>query len=205
MNQYSTAELIAVANQEMIKWLPNKGWKFVTGEHISRLGHCSPRKKEIMVSLNFNRHNDKAIMLDTILHEIAHALVYEWKWENGITRRIQSHGWEWKRLAIKVGARPRASVRCNNPVREEKRENYEWMMVYINGNKVVSTDVRKSRFTRNLKDVYLRGKKRMTLGNIYMVKVAEWDKVANDEMDTCYLTFHQSPTTVKRFNGLVAA
>ena len=205
MSNYSTAEFIAVGNQEMIKWLPNNGWKFVTGEHISRLGHCSSRKKEIMVSLNFNRYNDKALMLETIRHEIAHALVYEWIWDNHITRKVNAHGWEWKRFAMQVGATPRASVRCNNPVREEKRENYRWLMVHVDGNKVAPTEVRKSRFGKDLKNTYLRGNKRATLGKLYMVELAKWEKFVDGQMHACSLPCYQSPKVVRFFNTLVAA
>jgi predicted SprT family Zn-dependent metalloprotease len=205
MTKYTTAELIAVANQEMIKWLPNKGWTFVTGEHISRLGHCNSKRKEIMVSLNFNRYNDKRIMRETVLHEIAHALVFEWIKDSKITRRISAHGWEWKRFAMKVGATPRASVRCNNPVRDEKRETYKWLLVYIDGNTVVPTQTRKSRFSRSMEGTWLRGKKRATYNNLYMVEHAEWEKVVSEQMEADKLAFHQSPTSVKRFFGLVAA
>jgi len=203
MNQYSTAELIAVANQEMIKWLPNKGWKFVTGEHISRLGHCDSKRKEIMVSLNFNRYNDKRIMLDTILHEIAHALVYEWMWEDGITSKVHAHGWEWRRFAVKVGAVPQASVRCNNPVRDVKRESYKWLMVHVDGDKATPTEIRKSRFGKDLSRSYLPGNKRATLGKLYMVELAKWKKFIGGEIQSSTLPLHRSPKTVKFVDNLV--
>jgi predicted SprT family Zn-dependent metalloprotease len=76
-------------------------WTFGVTESKRRLGVCKPRKKRIEISAYYALHNADDAVLDTLMHEIAHALAGP---EAG-------HGPAWKAIAIRVGATPRA---CDN-------------------------------------------------------------------------------------------
>lgn len=78
------------------------GWQFkwIRAKHI--LGQCNWRKKEIRLSKPFVERNPEHVVMDTILHEIAHALAGP----------QAGHGPEWKLTAIRLGARPLA---CKDP------------------------------------------------------------------------------------------
>jgi len=74
------------------------GWSFGLTAAKRRLGVCKYRRKRIEISEYYARHNPDEAVLDTLLHEIAHALAGH---EAG-------HGPVWKAIAIRIGATPRA-------------------------------------------------------------------------------------------------
>lgn len=76
----------------------NQGWDFKYDNAKRRLGLCDDSKKIITFSKVFIPINDTEILEDTILHEIAHALVGS---KNG-------HNRTWKKKAIEIGAEPKA-------------------------------------------------------------------------------------------------
>jgi hypothetical protein len=202
MSHYTTAELIQTAHNEMTKWdLISKGWSFVTTENKSRHGWCKSWTKQLSVSLHSMRHNSKEDVLDTIRHEIAHALVYVWKWDNNIHRKIQSHGREWKTFAVKVGATPKSGKKGA----ASSRDDAPWVVVYVDGDKVVSTQARYYRLGADLKGRYMRGNKRATLDNMYYVNQQHWNRVQENRLDVNRLAFHRSKSVTKTFANLVAA
>jgi len=78
-----------------------RGWKGTISDKMTRAaGYCKYRSKTISISghwLNNPKFTDEHV-LDTILHEIAHALVgYEAK-----------HGPVWKAKASEIGATPKS-------------------------------------------------------------------------------------------------
>lgn len=73
------------------------GWKFKWSKSNSRLGSCHYSTKTIKLSIYY-LHLQDAEIIDTILHEIAHALV----------GRGHRHGHVWKAKAREIGARPKA-------------------------------------------------------------------------------------------------
>jgi predicted SprT family Zn-dependent metalloprotease len=74
-------------------------WGFAYNRRKRTLGLCIYDRRTIELSLHFVLRNDLAEITDTLLHEIAHALVGP------------GHGHDavWKRKCVEVGARP---VRC---------------------------------------------------------------------------------------------
>jgi predicted SprT family Zn-dependent metalloprotease len=73
-----------------------EGWKFKWSTVAkSTHGRCSHGSKTIMLNFHWVRKNDEEFVLDTILHEIAHALTPGAK-----------HGPAWKAKAKELGARP---------------------------------------------------------------------------------------------------
>lgn len=76
-----------------------KDWVFKVGKMKRLAGACSYRNKRITLSCHYITNNSNEDIVDTILHEIAHALVGP---GNG-------HNKTWKAKCIEIGARP---VRC---------------------------------------------------------------------------------------------
>jgi len=75
-----------------------EGWSFRFGKAKRRLGLCNFREKRIEIAAYYAYHTAANLVLDTLLHEIAHALA-------GPSAR---HGPKWKALARRIGATPRA-------------------------------------------------------------------------------------------------
>jgi predicted SprT family Zn-dependent metalloprotease len=81
--------------------LLNDNWYFEFNNRKRAFGVCNFRYKRISLSAPLTLINDKAAVLDTILHEIAHALVGI---ENG-------HNHIWKKKALEIGCNGK---RCYN-------------------------------------------------------------------------------------------
>lgn len=74
-------------------------WSFVFDTAKRRFGCCNYLKKQISLSEELTRLNEEYHVRDTILHEIAHALV-----PKGV-----HHGKEWKDVCVRIGANPSAT------------------------------------------------------------------------------------------------
>jgi len=70
-----------------------KGWSFIYDNAKIRFGACHCGYKRIKISMPLTILNSEAAFLDTLLHEIAHALTPN-----------QNHNKIWKRKAIEIGA-----------------------------------------------------------------------------------------------------
>ncbi len=90
-------ELEAIAGQELRNHGLH-GWTFGLADTKRRLGVCKYRTKQIEIAEYYARNSPPETVLDTLLHEIAHALA-------GPAAR---HGPAWKAVAIRLGATPRA-------------------------------------------------------------------------------------------------
>jgi predicted SprT family Zn-dependent metalloprotease len=78
--------------------LIEKEWTYRYAKTRRFLGRCYFHQKVIEISI-YHIFSPGANYLDTIKHEIAHALVGP---------KIQAHGKEWKLMAASIGAFPRA-------------------------------------------------------------------------------------------------
>lgn len=70
-----------------------QGWGFGFDRAKKRLGCCHFRKKLITVSIGFISINEESVIKNTILHEIAHALV----------GGHHGHDHVWQKKAIEIG------------------------------------------------------------------------------------------------------
>lgn len=98
--------VVRVAHAEMTKWgLIKQGWKINLDNGKRRAGYCAYNKKVISLSRHFIRLNIKNLpqVVDTIRHEIAHAIAGPEKYRSGKTIH---HGDRWKVAAVRVGAKP---------------------------------------------------------------------------------------------------
>lgn len=107
------AKLIAVA--EMEKWkLDKMGYHFGWHSSYKTLGKCSYKKRIISLSKSLTLANSKDQMLDTIRHEIAHALAGPYA----------GHGAVWKAYCLRVGCKPEQYARYDETVRPRGKFNY---------------------------------------------------------------------------------
>jgi len=90
-------ELEALAAREMSKH-GLRDWTFGLADTKRRLGVCKFRTKRIEIAEYYARNSPPETVLDTLLHEIAHALAGP----------AAGHGPAWKAIAARLGATPRA-------------------------------------------------------------------------------------------------
>lgn len=92
----------ALAEEEMAKWLPMERWSFAWNRRRTSLGVCkwwpAEGRGEVQLS-QYIVHLSASEILDTIRHEIAHALDRE-------RRGTSGHDAVWRAVAREVGARP---------------------------------------------------------------------------------------------------
>lgn len=95
MNKADAARILI---QELEKWgLRAQGWKGVFNNRTTRrLGQCSYTKKQIELVTFYVENNSEELVVDTIKHEVAHALAGPGA----------GHGPKWKEWCLKVGAHP---------------------------------------------------------------------------------------------------
>lgn len=79
--------------------LASSGWSFEWDNAKRRFGCCNHWRRVISLSKPMTQLNNEEHVTDTVLHEIAHALVGP----------SHGHDKEWKAKAKEIGARP---VRC---------------------------------------------------------------------------------------------
>lgn len=89
-------ELAVKLALELMKKHKLASWSLTIDHDRNFAGYTIHKNKEIGLSKYFLELNNKKEVRDTILHEIAHALLPE-----GV-----DHTTEWKKLALKLGARP---------------------------------------------------------------------------------------------------
>lgn len=87
-----TKDIEKLQKELFIKYNLND-WEFKFDNSKKRFGICSYRKKIISLSKELCVLNDKEIVTDTLLHEIAHAIVGHGNGHNKI----------WQRKAIEIG------------------------------------------------------------------------------------------------------
>lgn len=87
------------AERRMKQWGLLPTWSFAFDRSLSRFGCCRYSRRLITLSRHLCSLNTMADIIDTILHEIAHALA----------DKKAGHGPRWKMMALKVGCRP---IRC---------------------------------------------------------------------------------------------
>jgi predicted SprT family Zn-dependent metalloprotease len=76
------------------------GWQFKWDRATKRLGSCNYTRKRITLSPHQTKNRKEHEVKDTILHEIAHALLPP----------RTGHGKLWKAKCVQIGARPQRCV-----------------------------------------------------------------------------------------------
>lgn len=124
-------------------------WSFRWDYAKCRLGSCCFTRHEITLSIHFvmrNYENTEQIH-DTILHELAHALVWEHHRERG-------HGSLWKSWCLRLGAIPRAVAKGEKLVSAP----YRYAIRLKDTGEIVGRYYRRPRIARTLHQLMLKGR-----------------------------------------------
>lgn len=119
-----------------------------------QLGVCDYRRRQIRLSLPILNDNALAVQMDTLLHEVAHALAFHLHHERG-------HGRPWKHWANLLGAVPNA--RCDAPLKIA----YKYQLVLFKAGKLTPLE-RGYHKKVSLKNRHLKGQKD-TLNCLYLI------------------------------------
>ena len=79
-------------------------WTFKLGSYKRNLGRCYANLKLITISEWHAMHDTDEQVMETVRHEIAHALIPD----------VKGHGPQWQARAIQVGCKD-ISHKCNDP------------------------------------------------------------------------------------------
>ena len=100
----------------------DKGWRFQFSNQINTVGVCNHDNRTIHYSQKFVLKSTPESITDTLLHEIAHALV----------GRGQGHGVNWQRQAIAIGANPYAKCQGGSVTSAKYKYSIECPNEYCN-------------------------------------------------------------------------
>jgi predicted SprT family Zn-dependent metalloprotease len=116
-------EVRNIALQLINEHLYGHNYKFEFDTAKRRFGWCSWTKKKITISKALtllNWEENKKEVIDVIKHEIAHALT-----RAKYGSKVSSHGWEWKQMCIKIGARPERCYSAEKVVKPQGKYQYK--------------------------------------------------------------------------------
>ena len=133
------------------------GWGFEWTTRVREHGRCSHTKRTIYLSVILTKIVEEAIVLNTILHEIAHALVGPG----------HGHGIVWKNKAKEVGCQPNSM--CKRIITDDELPP-KWVLMF--GDEIISRWMRKPNINTilNVKTLYAKGRKAETLGKLRIIK-----------------------------------
>lgn len=143
-------------NEKLFEFgLTEIGWKGQMDNAKRRFGYCAPRQKVISLSRPLTEVNSDAEVLDTILHEIAHALAYI---KHG---QDCGHDDRWKAICREIGARPEACFDGS----EVNLPDSLWVLVHAETGEVFEGFQRKPK-NSDYSKVWIRGRKNETYGKL---------------------------------------
>lgn len=153
-----------LAEDNINQWL-DESWTFSWNNRKRAFGVCVYSKKEIQLSRILTKQVDEEQVLDTILHEIAHALTPG-----------AGHGARWKAMARRVGATPKAT--CNAKVDVDPK----WVLVDTTSGNIIERLHRKPNESkmRRIKDYWVRGRKEETKGKLKYVPYENYIRAIDD-------------------------
>jgi len=98
--------------------LYEQGWRFEFSNTQRTIGDCSHNSKTIRYSKHYMTSDPESIT-DTLLHEIAHALV----------GRGHGHDYVWRKMCVRIGANPDRTPDINKQAqtRSTAKKNYRIM------------------------------------------------------------------------------
>lgn len=139
------------------------------------LGSCHYQKKQISISLPILAANPIDIQIDTLKHEVAHALAF--------AQGERGHGKLWQAWAIKLGAMPKSRAR------QALNTEHKYRLVRLNGDQL--TVLEKCYHRRvSLKNKYMRQDK-TSLNQLFLVKQVELNLYLNGSLSLSKLSFFQ--------------
>lgn len=211
---FTTSEALVVFKAEADNWgLLEKGYRFETDNSTRRNGWCTVPTRVLGLSRQSIQHTTKEEVVNTMRHEIAHALHFEWCVDNNINylervpqfrrgklvyvRKIKPHGREWKRFAIMTGAKAKATSKqtANNTAVGN------WRVVIVKNGRVEDTQSNCQRFLKSMPMRYPTGRKD-AVGHLYLVRGRDWSQATSGERCVNTLKFYQKPNVPTNFDNL---
>lgn len=145
------------AAKELISKHLDSSWTFQWNNRKRAFGLCNYTDRTIELSRIMTANQSREQILDTILHECAHALTPG-----------KGHGPEWKRMARQLGCVPKSTGRLSEDGQEKLSQVAPWAMMF--GDEVVRVfHKRPTRTMQKLSSMYLRGRKSETYGKLRIV------------------------------------
>jgi|APSaa5957512535_1039671.scaffolds.fasta_scaffold23987_2 hypothetical protein len=138
--------------------LTNKGWQFGWNNRKTANGICDYSRKVIYLSKALTPLRKEKDVTNTIIHEIAHALV---GYDHG-------HDWYWKEQFVAMGGDGQRCSSDNTGIRQDKAT---YLMIDHN-NDVIKYYLRKpnKKVTNNIKHYWVNGRKAETIGKLRIIK-----------------------------------
>lgn len=144
--------------------LIDRGWTFKFSKSKGFIGRCSYIDNVIELSDYYLPLMEEDEVIDTILHEVAHALT-----------QGDGHGKLWKAMAKKLGAQPKAKTMLKN---QYKLEKYKYAVVYDNP---ITGEVEFiggiNRKPLDTKSLYAKGRKSETMGKLRVITQSEYVQI----------------------------
>ena len=156
--------------------LMKHGYKFQWDNRGRRFGAHNGAKRTIFLSRRLTQLNPESEVKDTILHEIAHALDYI---RNGFRYRYTYssrgrgkrlvHDDVWKAICVEIGCKPRRCYTDKEVVSPAKTSReVKWHVIHMDTGEVCFKYKRRPN-RNNWNAVYVRGRKKETLGKLKLV------------------------------------
>jgi hypothetical protein len=160
LNLDKAVELLNSTHLELCAKYPFlERWNLAFDYAKRRAGVCRLTDKTISISLWHIEHNALAVVLDTLMHEFAHAIAYELYKETG-------HGRLWKKIALELGATPNATGNFNLP-------EPPWVLVtYYSNKNIVERIAPRFRKNKHIKNYAIKGRP-STKGKLYYLNAEE--------------------------------
>ncbi|AUR85821.1 SprT-like family protein [Vibrio phage 1.081.O._10N.286.52.C2] len=140
-----------------------EGWTFTFSKRKSALGDCSYGKKVIRLSEVYLNARTKDEQINTITHEMAHAISFT-------DNRERGHGAGWKRIHRSLGGDGQRCSDVSNP--EAVKSKYVAFFENSNGELEIlaNVDKRTRKFhPQHIHHIYVKGRKAETQGKIRLV------------------------------------
>lgn len=136
--------------------LVESGWTLAFNSRSRSLGICDYKEKRIYLSKTFVLNNEKEEVVDTILHEIAHALTPG-----------DGHGKKWRARCTRIGAKPNRTACAKSVVFDEPK----WVVHVEGESKILKKLYRKS--PRDWSQYSVRGRPE-TRGKLKQIKYEDY-------------------------------
>lgn len=150
-------------------------WSIKLDRARRRAGACYVQRKMISISAHHIELNSEATIIDTLLHEVAHALAYEHD-------RITGHGPLWRKWVKRLGGQPEVTGRFKVP-------DAPWMLVHLEGEELRPIAPRHRR-NRSIKHFMMRGRPD-TRGQLFYVDQVEFERWHHGELSLTDVTLIQ--------------
>jgi hypothetical protein len=159
-----TEKSVEMLVREKLDFYKLTDWQVEINNTKRTLGMCCHSSKTIKMSKAFFTHMKYEDIIDTILHEIAHALVGPG----------HGHGEVWKAMAVRLGCTPSATAKGKHLPSAIER-GAKWVMVTPSGKVVKSWFRRPAKTTfAKLPFTWERDNKDATYGKLEIIPIDEY-------------------------------